>query len=307
MLKVFGHLNPDTDSVCSAIVYSWFLNQQGKEATPYILGQPNKEALFVLEHCGLEAPAFLGAINSDDEVVIVDTNNPEELPKGIELVKIHEILDHHKLIGGLSSVEPPIVTIRPVACTCTLIWSRMQEENMTTLPDQMATLMLAAILSDTLNLTSPTTTEVDRQVVQKLVEQTGVDTNELSSQMFRAKSDLTGMNARDILLSDSKVFQMGEKKIRVSSLETTDTGPALDMKDELITAAVQLKDEGLDGLFIFIVDILRSDSTLILVSDFEQAIAEQAFSKSAEESLIHLPGVVSRKKQMVPPLEAIIA
>lgn len=304
MLKVFGHLNPDTDSVSAAIVYAWLLNEQGQEATSYILSKPNKEALYVLERFGFKKPESLQFLVEGDEVVLVDTNNPAELPDGMAFVTIKEIVDHHKLVGGFATAEPPIITIRPVACTMTVIWHRMQELGVVDIPEDIACLMLAAIVSDTLKFTSPTTTQEDKDLAKKLAEIAKVDVEELAAEMFAAKSDLTGMSARDLLLSDSKVFDMGLKKIRISSLETTDTLPALKMEAEIIADAEVLKqEEGLDGLFFFIVDILNSSATLLLVSDFEKEAAQKAFGAITEGNRMVLPGVVSRKKQMVPPLE----
>jgi manganese-dependent inorganic pyrophosphatase len=307
MLKVFGHLNPDTDSTAAAIVYSWFLEQTGHSAKPYLLGEPNKEALFVLDHFSLKAPELLEDVQEGEEVVIVDTNNPDELPKSIDKATIREIVDHHKLVGGLSTPDPIRLTMRPVACTMTVIWEIMQRQKITDLPEDIAGLMLAAILSDTLKFTSPTTTPEDKDVAEKLAAIAKLDIEEFAADMFSAKSDLTGMSTKDILLSDSKIFPMGDKKIRVSVLETTDIKPALSMESAILQAIEDMKkEESLDGLFFFIVDILNSASTLILSTEYEKEIAEKAFGAAAVNNSMELPGIVSRKKQMVPSLEGVI-
>ncbi|MCC2631889.1 MAG: manganese-dependent inorganic pyrophosphatase [Patescibacteria group bacterium] len=304
MTKVFGHLNPDTDSVTSAVAYAWFLSEHcGVEAEPYVLSRPNKEAVYALSHFGVEMPETLGALEEGAEVVIVDTNNPTELPADLGNALIKEVVDHHKL-GGITTPEPLAVTIRPVACTATVILGLMKQKGIEEAPSHIAGLMLSAILSDTLMFTSPTTTEEDRQAAEQLAKMAGTDMEELASALFTAKSDLTGMSARDILLADSKLFTMGDKKIRVSSLETTDTKPALAMEAELLAGIEELKNEEfLDGMFFFVVDILSSNSTLILASSFEKETASKAFELTPDGSQLFLPGVVSRKKQMVPPLE----
>ncbi|MEI6477796.1 MAG: manganese-dependent inorganic pyrophosphatase [bacterium] len=303
MLKVFGHLNPDTDSTCSAIAYAWFLNEQAMEATPYLLGAPGKEALFVLDRFKQSQPEILSSVGEGDEIVIVDTNNPEEL---LDLSKatLRGLVDHHKLVGGLSTSEPVEITMRTVGCTATVIWMLMQEKGVEKIPAEIAGLMLSAILSDSLKFTSPTTTETDKKAAEWLTAQAGVDVDELAAGMFDAKSDLSGMSPKDLLLSDSKVFDMAGKKVRISSLETTKPANALAMRTELVEAMQALKTEqGLDGAFFFIVDILSSSAELLLPSEFEISVAEKGFDKTATEGLIELPGVVSRKKQMVPAIE----
>lgn len=304
-MKVFGHLNPDTDSTCSAIVYAWFLKEsRGIEATPYVLGSLNKEATYLLDRFKVEVPQVLDSLSAGEAVTIVDTNNPEELPADIAQASIAEIIDHHKLIGGLSTSEPLSVTMRPVACTATIIWQVMNQEEGLVLPQHIASLMVAAIVSDTLKFTSPTTTAVDQAAAKALAEQAGIDIDELANGMFAAKSDLSGMSANDLLLMDSKIFKLGGKSIRVSSLETTKPDNALAMADQLVEAMEAMKKEaGLDGVFFFIVDILQSKATLLVSADFEREIAENGFGKIFSEGVMELPGVVSRKKQIIPALE----
>jgi manganese-dependent inorganic pyrophosphatase len=304
MIKVFGHLNPDTDTTCSAIAFAWYLtNAKQLSATPYVLGDLNKETAYVLEKFGHIAPATLSEVTADDSVVLVDTNNPEELLPSFAEAKLLEIVDHHKLVGGISTPEPVTITMRTVACTTTIIWQLAKEANLT-LPNDIAGLMLAAIISDTLKFTSPTTTDVDKAAAQALAEISGVNVDELADGMFAAKSDLTGMAPADLLTMDSKVFTLGGKQIRVSSLETTKPANALAMQTELVTAMADMKaSSGLDAVFFFVVDIIASSATLIVASDFEREVAEKSFEKTVTNGLMELPGVVSRKKQIIPALE----
>ena len=167
--------------------------------------------------------------------------------------------------------------------------------------------MLCSILSDTLKFTSPTTTDVDKEAANELVKICGENIDEMARAMFEAKSDLSGMTPTDILKVDSKIFEMASKKARISVLETTKPQNALDMYDGLLTEMVKLKSsDGVDYIFFFVVDILKSESTLLVTNDQEREVAELAFGQKSNGKTIVLPGVVSRKKQIVPKFEAVI-
>lgn len=307
MLKVIGHINPDTDSTCSPIVYAWYLKeQQGIDAQAFLSGEPNKEALFVLEKFGIEKPEIISEFAENDKLVVIDTNNPDELLPGHDEAEIVELIDHHKL-AGLTTDSPLKITMIPLACSATVLWEVMGLDKRDSLPKEIAGLMLAAIVSDTLKFSSPTTTDRDREVAEKLAEIAEVDINTLAEDMFAAKSDLTGMSAKDILFSDSKVYEMNGKKARMSVLETTAPENALAMKAEIEAAVSEIKsEEGLDAVFFFVVDIMNNASTLLLFTDEEQGIAEKAFEKTFDGDELFLEGVVSRKKQMVPKIENVI-
>lgn len=300
---VFGHLNPDTDTTCSAIAYAWLLKQQGTEAEPRVLGNLNKETTYILKRFEVETPALLPDIPAGTPVVVVDTNNPEELPESIGGAELTEIIDHHKLVGGLSTKDPIAVTMRPVACTATIIWEKMQLVGVQ--PERsIAGLMLGAILSDTLNFTSPTTTAVDKQVAEELAVLAGVEMEEMASAQSDAKSDLSGLSNREILTQDSKIFALGNAKVRISVLETTKPDNAFAMQDQLLAEARLMRDEeGLRGIFFFIVDVTKSHATLVLAGDWEKQVAEKAFQAESQDGMLQLPGVLSRKKQMVPAIE----
>lgn len=303
MIKVFGHKAPDTDTTCSAIVYSWFLNQNETPAKAYILGTLNKETEFVLKKFNVTPPELLESLDKGKKIIVVDTNNKEELPQGIEQAEIVEIIDHHKLTGTLKTDKPIPVIIKPVASTATIIWKRIKHTNVQ-ITKQIAGLLVSAILSDTLNCTSPTTTPKDKSAIDELATIAGINVKNLCEEMFSAKSDLTGMGAKEILLSDSKIFEMGGKKIRVSVLETTNPQNALKITGDLQKGMSKLKEEeSLDHIFFFAVDILKTRATLVRGSEEEKEIAEKTFSKKFVGEKMTLPGVVSRKKQIIPSLE----
>lgn len=304
-IKVLAHKAPDTDATCAPIAYAWYLkNMKKTEAEAFVLGGLNRETEYVLKRFGINAPGKLEGLTAEDKVVIMDTNNPEELPENINESEIIEIIDHHKLVGGLMTNSPIRITMKPIACTSTLVWQRMQEEGNMDIPAEIAGIMMAAIISDTLQFTSPTTTEEDKKAVEELALISKVDVDELAEAMFAAKSDLTGFTAKDVLLTDSKIFEMGSKKVRVSVLETTKPDNAMSMYDDLLKAMEEIKAEDkIDAVFFYVVDILTTSSELLVSNDVDKAIAEKAYNAKFTGKTLHLDGVVSRKKQMVPNLE----
>lgn len=308
-LKVFGHITPDTDSTCAPIVYAWFLNEFLEvPAKAYVTGSLNKETAYVLDYFEVETPEVIESLSENDEVVIVDTNNPEELPDGIKSAQIAEIIDHHKLVGGLTTESPISITMKPLGCSSTIVWQMIDEYEDVVMPASMAGLLLAGIISDTLKFTSPTTTQDDKDAAEVLAEIAAVSVDELAEKMFAAKSDLSGMSASDIVTMDSKVFEMSGKKLRVSVLETTNTEIAKSMKDELLSAMVsKIEEEKSEHMFFFIVDIIAGNADLLVSDTQAKSLAEKAFSKEFVDDYMHLPGVVSRKKQMIPALEGAIA
>jgi len=304
MIKIFGHLAPDTDATCSALIWAWYLSEiQNKPARAHVLEEPNTEAQFVLRHWGVDMPETLGALSADDEVVIVDTNNPAELPANINDANIAEIIDHHLLAGGLVTRGPIKITIRPVACTATVMhW--LIGRDMERMPRAIKGLMLSAILSDTLEFRSPTTTPTDRAVVEKLAADLGIDISAYAAEMFAAKSDVSRFSEAELLRMDSKKYESGGKKFRVSVLETTSPAAVLARKDALIAAMEQVATEdGVDQVLLFVVDILNEEATLLVPNDLVRTLAEKSFGATVTGDTVVLPGIVSRKKQIIPNLK----
>ncbi len=302
-IKVFGHKAPDTDATCSAIIWAWYLSEvQGKKATPFVLGTPNKEARFVLERWGVEAPALLGPLGEGDEVVIVDTNNPAELPDDLDKADIAEIIDHH-LLAGLTTRRPIKVTIRPVAATATVMhW--LIGRDMEKAPDWVRGLMLSCILSDTLEFRSPTTTPTDREVAGRLAEGLGIDIPAYAAEMFRAKSDVSDYSDAELLRLDSKKYEVDGVKFRVSVLETTAPEMVLSRKEGLMGAMDAVaREDGVDQVLLFVVDILNGEAILLVPNDLVRKVAEKSFGAKAEGDTVTLPGIVSRKKQIIPNLK----
>lgn len=307
MIKVFGHQVPDTDTVVSAIAYAWYYNTIKKEqAEAYILGDINKETAYVLDRFGVAVPPVLENLSENDQIVIVDTNNINELPDDIEKAELIEIIDHHKLAGGLVTSNPISITLRPMASTASLIYTFLNPE-LHDLPKDIAGILLAAILSDTLEFRSPTTTDEDKAIASELAKIVGVDMSELASAMFDAKSDISNIETADLLVLDSKVFDIKGKKLRVSVIETTNPKSVLDRRADVVDAIQKhvADNDGVDDVLLFVVDILNEEATAIVASDTAQATITSAFDASfSDDQTAVLPGIVSRKKQIIPRLEA---
>ena len=305
MIKIFGHLAPDTDATCSAIVWAWYLNNiRNLKAEAYVLGEPNTEAKFVLERWGFAQPELLGTLEAGEKVVIVDTNNPAELPEGINDADIGQIIDHHLLVGGITSKKPINVTIRPVASTATVMYSIMREPALDTMPDAVKGLILSCIISDTLEFRSPTTTPRDREIAERLAGDLGIDIPAYAAEMFAAKSDISHFTDAELLRLDSKKYEVGDTGFRVSVLETTSPDAVLGRKDSLMSSMGDVAaEDGVDQVLLFVVDILNEEATLLVPNDLVKTVAEKSFGVSVDGDTVVLPGVVSRKKQIIPNLK----
>ena len=303
-IKVFGHKSPDTDSTGSPIIWAWYLNEcRGIPAEPRLLGEPNTEAQFVLRHWNLDRPAILEDVSAEDEVVIVDTNNVAELPASINEANIIEVIDHHLLQGGLTTKGPINITVRPVACTATIMHDLMGADA-ARMPDEIKGAMLSCILSDTLAFRSPTTTDVDRKLAEELASDLGIRIQDYASKMFSAKSDVSSYSNTELLRLDSKEYEIDGTKFRVSVLETTSPATVLARKNGLIEdMGAVAEEDGVDQVLFFLVDILQEEALFFIPNDLVRSIAEKSFGVAAKGDIAALPGVVSRKKQIIPALK----
>lgn len=303
MISVFGHMSPDTDATGSAIVWSWYLNEvKGQAAAPKLLGTPNTEAAFVLQRWGFDQPEIIADVAAGDDVVIVDTNNPAELPASINDANIIEIIDHHMLVGGIKTKAPINITVRPLACTATIMADLMGSE-LAKAPKAIKGVMLSCILSDTLEFRSPTTTDTDVAWAKALADELGIDIPDYAAEMFAAKSDVSAFSDAELLRMDSKMYEVGGKNFRVSVLETTSPDVVLDRKDSLMETMKTVEaEDGVDQVLLFVVDILNEQSTLLVANDLVKTVAEASFGVSVNGDTVVLPGVVSRKKQIIPQL-----
>ncbi len=304
MIKVFGHKAPDTDATGSAIVWSWYLNEaRGQHAAPFVQDEPNAEAKFVLERWNLDCPALLGGVTAGEDVAIVDTNNPAELPDGISSTNIVAVIDHHMIAGGLQTSRPIEFVVRPVAATATVMAGLMGDA-LWEAPESIKGVMLSCIISDTLEFRSPTTTNEDEELARRLAAELDIEISDIAAELFAAKSDISHLSASELLRLDSKIYATPRGRFRITMLETTNPTGVLERKDELIgSMAGVASEDGVDEILVFVIDILGQEATLIVPDDRVRSTVKWAFGVTSESDMVVLPGVVSRKKQIVPALQ----
>ena len=300
---VFGHKSPDTDSTGSPILWAWYLNEiKGIEAKPVLLGEPNTEAAFMLMRWALDKPEIISDVADGQACVIVDTNNPAELPANINGADVREIIDHHKLVGGLETAGPIDITIRPLACTATIMIDQIGND-INAMPDAIKGAALTCILSDTLEFRSPTTTDHDRAVAESLAADLEIDIPEYAAVMLAAKSDVSAFSDAELLRMDSKEYEVAGTKFRVSVLETTAPSIVLDRKESLISSMDDVaREDGVDQVLLFVVDILNEEATLLVPNDLVKTVAAKSFGAEVTGDTVVLPGIMSRKKQIIPNL-----
>ena len=300
---IFGHKSPDTDSTGSPLIWEWFLKDGGVDAKAVLLGEPNTEAAFVLERWNVGTPEIIKDVTEGQACIVVDTNNPAELPGSINDADLKGIIDHHLLVGGLKTRGPIDITVRPLACTATIMHQLMGEKA-AEMPKDIKGLMLSCILSDTLAFRSPTTTDTDRALADSLAADLGLEIDAYADEMFAAKSDVSAFSDAELLRMDSKEYEVDGTKFRVSVLETTAPKVVLDRKDSLMTAMETVaKEDGVDQVLLFVVDILREEATMLLPNDLTKDVARASFDADPQGDTVVLPGVMSRKKQIIPNLK----
>ena len=302
MSKVFitGHKNPDTDSICSALSYAALKQAQGVEAVAVRLGEVGKEAQYALDYFQVEAPELIASVEEKQAVMLVDHNEPAQSVDGLDKAELLEIVDHHRL-GGLNTANPIFVHIEPVGCTATII-TKMFDCQKVELPKKIAGLLLSAIVSDTVLFKSPTCTEQDKAAAEKLAVIAGVNLKEYGMAMLKAGADLGDLTPAQIAKTDSKPFSFGKYKAIVAQISVMDTADILAKKAELFAAMQELcQNEGYDMSLLMVTDIMEESTELVFVGEPKQLIAD-AFGKDASGDSIYLPGVMSRKKQIVPQL-----
>lgn len=301
---VFGHKSPDTDSTGSPIIWAWYLSEiRGTPAKAVLLGEPNTEAAFVLTRWDLAKPEIIADVSAGDTCFIVDTNNPAELPPSINDARIVGIIDHHMLVGGLRTKSPIEVTIRPLACTATIMHDLIGDD-LARAPRGIKGAMLSCILSDTLAFRSPTTTPHDRAVAENLAAELGISIPEFAAGLFAAKSDVSAFSDAELLRMDSKEYTVAGKNLRVSVLETTSPAVLLDRKASLMQAMAGVAaEDGADRVLLFVIDILNEEATLLVPDDLVKQLAEASFGCTVTGDTVVLPGVMSRKKQIIPALK----
>ena len=298
-ILVFGHKNPDTDTICSAIAYAELKGKLGKDVKAVRLGEVNEETKFVLDYFKVEKPELIESV-SGKEIMLVDHNERTQTADGFEEAKVLELVDHHR-ISNFNVDEPLYVRMEPVGCTATIILKLFKENNLLPEPTT-AGLMLSAIVSDTLLFKSPTCTGCDVKAGKELAEIAGVNVEEYGLEMLKAGTALGGKSESELINMDMKIFEVDGSKIGVAQVNTVNEAELLERKEKLLVEIDNiLNKEGLKFFIFAITNILSNDSTGIVAGD-GNAIIEKAFNEKIDNNLIALKGVVSRKKQIIPPL-----
>lgn len=298
---VFGHKNPDTDSICSSMVHEILDKKNGWETKAVRLGNINKETQFVLNYLGIEAPELIEKVEEGQQVLLVDHNEFSQSVEGIEKAKILGVTDHHK-IANFETSEPLYYTAKPYGCTATILYEEFKQLGHK-IERKEAVLMASAIISDTLLLKSPTTTEHDKKALEDLCSIAGIDKEEYGIEMLKAGTDLDDFTEEQLINIDSKVFEKEDIKFEIAQVNTVSIEDVL-KREEALKAVINktIEEKGL-SLFVFaITDILNSNSEILALGEKVDVI-QVAFGKELENDKAFLEGVVSRKKQLLPDID----
>ena len=298
-ILVFGHKNPDTDTICSAIAYAELKNKLGKDVKAARLGEINEETKYALNYFKVEKPELVENV-AGKEIILVDHNERTQTAEGFEEAKVLELIDHHR-ISNFNVDEPLYARLEPVGCTATIILKLFKENNLVP-SKETAGIMLSAIISDTLLFKSPTCTECDVKAGKELAEIAGVNTDEYGLEMLKAGTALGDKSEAELLNMDMKIFEIDGAKIGVAQVNTVNEAEVLERKEKLLAEIDNIiAKEGLKFFMFAITNILSNDS-VALVSGDGNDIIEKAFGEKVDSNLVTLKGVVSRKKQIIPPL-----
>lgn len=300
---VFGHSNPDTDAIVAAKAFAYLQNQLGvADAEAVALGNPNPETAFVLAHFDEATPRVIEtAANEVDSVMLVDHNESQQSVSDLDQVTVTAVVDHHR-IANFETSQPLFYRAEPVGCTSTIL-TKLFHENNVEIPAKLAGLMLSAIVSDTLLLKSPTTTDDDRKALEELAKIANIDVETYGLEMLKAGTDLSSKSELELVDGDAKSFDMGGKTIRIGQVNTVDLDDVFSRETALVkTMEEENQKNGYDMFLLLATNILSSDSRLLVVGE-PKDIVEKAFNTElSDHNTADLPGVVSRKKQVVPPL-----
>ncbi|MFT8726532.1 MAG: manganese-dependent inorganic pyrophosphatase [Liquorilactobacillus ghanensis] len=299
---VFGHKSPDTDAVVAAKAFSYLQNHLGYDTEAVALGELNDETKFVLKHFSEPAPRIITAAKPEvDAVMLVDHNEAQQSVADLKDVQITHVVDHHR-IANFETAAPLYYHAEPLGCTSTILL-KLFKQHKVAVPAKLAGLMLSAIISDTLLFKSPTTTPEDEAAVKELAKIAGVDYQTYGLEMLKAGTNLASKTEQELITADAKSFEMGGKTIRINQVNTVDLDEVFAREAKLRAAiAAENKAQGYDLFLLMVTNILDSNTRLLAIGEPQEAV-EKAFNAKLVDNKVDLPGVVSRKKQVVPPLQ----
>ena len=297
---IFGHKSPDTDTIVSSICMENLKNKLGRKIEAVRLGEISKETKYVLNYFGVEAPRKIEEVEDSQDVILVDHNEFAQSVKNIENANIKMVIDHHK-ISDFQTSEPLYYRAEPVGCTATIIYS-LYKENGVELDKKIAGLMLSAIISDTLLFKSPTCTPKDIEVANALAEIAEIDIEKYGLDMLKAGTDLSDLTESELIYLDAKEVSLGNVKAVIAQINSIDLEKMVERKEKLEEQMNMVIEEKGLGIFVLaITDILNSNSKMIVLGK-ESELFEKAFNVKLEDNMAFLEGVVSRKKQIIPPM-----
>ena len=301
-ILIFGHKNPDTDSICSSLVKERLSKKLKMENVRAVrLGKINKETKYVLDYLKLQEPELVEKLEEGQQVIMVDHNEFNQSVEKIEKAKILEVVDHHR-IANFETLEPLSYTARPYGCTSTILLEEYKIKNVE-ISKEEAILMASSIMSDTLLLKSPTTTEHDKKALEELEKIIGIDIKEYGLEMLKAGTDLNDFTAKELISLDAKSLDKNGTKFIIAQVNTVNIPDVLKRQEELENAIKEeIESKGLELFVLAITDILNSNSEIIALGNKVDAV-EKGFDKKLENNRVFLEGVVSRKKQLLPNID----
>ncbi|MFC1608707.1 manganese-dependent inorganic pyrophosphatase [Patescibacteria group bacterium] len=302
MKHIIGHKNPDTDTICSAIVYEDFLKQKGVEAKAFALGKINNETRFIFDKYEIEEPEHITELPHGTEIILLDHNEESQSIDNLKDLDIVEIIDHHKI--KIETDKPISIYIEPVGSSCTII-AKKYFANGVEMTKRNAALLIAGIISDTLYFRSPTTTDVDKDVIERLNEVAEInDLEAFSLEMFNAKSDLGDISAEELVRLDYKVFEFGGENYGIGLMETTNKEYGFRRRDEIVEKLKEIKErDNLKGVFFSVIDILEEKNYTLTSGDEETELFTKLFDVKEQDNFLFVDRLVSRKKEIVPRFE----
>ena len=298
---IFGHKNPDTDAISSAIIMADFEQQTGNtDATPYRLGEVGPETQYALNHFNVDTPELLSDDLNNQNVILVDHNEFQQSADTIDKSSIQHVVDHHR-ISNFETAGPLYYRAEPVGCTATILYKMYKERGFEIKPE-IAGLMISAIISDSLLFKSPTCTQEDIDAAEALKSIADVDLESYGLEMLKAGASTTDKTASELLNMDAKSFNMGDYTTRIGQVNTVDIDEVFQRQEELEKAMLEVSTNEKYDLFVLLVtDIINSDSKILVVGAEKDKVGN-AFNVKLDNNTAFLPGVVSRKKQVVPQI-----
>ncbi len=299
-ILIFGHKNPDTDSIMSALIMEDLEKKMGSNVLACKLGNVNKETEYALKYFNVNEPITIDNLEEGQEVILVDHNEFAQSANGIEKAKILKVVDHHRICGFETS-EPLFYIANPFGCTATILYDMYLINNFE-ISSTIAGLMLSAIISDTLLLKSPTTTPKDENAAKALAKIANVNLEKYGLAMLKAGTDLSSYTPEQLLTLDAKHIEIKNLKTIIAQVNTVDINDVMKIKSDIEKAMNNtINSEGLDLFILAITDIINNNSQIITLGNSSH-IAEKAFNVKLEDNTAFLKGVVSRKKQILPVL-----